>query len=160
MPIGRMRDGGDVQRRQRRERKRLGFDSEYVFATEPVNGEEVPTSGILKVPAGSPVMRAAWRHCQTRNPRNLEWGEVGPGLVGELVEEFGLADSLVGHEAFCPVGYSDWQSFLDPDADLEIGDGTYTIHLWHEMWRRDGVDKNASYAPTCLYERLKRRYLA
>ena len=33
------------------------------------------------------------------------------------------------------------------------------VHLWNEMWRRGGRDKDASYPPDCLYERLKARYL-
>jgi len=35
----------------------------------------------------------------------------------------------------------------------------YGIHLWNEMWRRADRDKDRSYHPDCLYERLKRRYL-
>ena len=36
---------------------------------------------------------------------------------------------------------------------------TCALHLWYEMWRRAGQDKNKRYMPECLYERRKRTYL-
>jgi hypothetical protein len=36
---------------------------------------------------------------------------------------------------------------------------SYGIHLWHESWRRNLFDKNATYEPHSLIERLKAHYL-
>ena len=30
---------------------------------------------------------------------------------------------------------------------------------WNEIWRQNQLDKNNSFAKSCLYERLKRCYL-
>jgi len=56
---------------------------------------------------------------------------------------------------FCPVDYEKWQTVLQPDVGLPFDDGIYAIHLWNEMWRLAGQDKNAQYHERCLYEKLK-----
>ncbi len=54
----------------------------------------------------------------------------------------------------------EWTKVLDPDANLEFGPATYAVHLWNEMWRRGGRDKNNQYHPDCLYERLKKKHMS
>lgn len=135
------------------------FAEEHVFATERWGSEEVVTSGIIKAPAGSPVMAYAWEVCQKKNPQDLVWGETGPKLMGEAVRKFSLERYKQPSRAFCPLEYSDWHKFLEPDFDEVFGPETYAVHLWNEMWRAAGQDKNATYAADCLYERLKREYL-
>jgi hypothetical protein len=46
---------------------------------------------------------------------------------------------------------------LEPEG-APIGEA-HAVHLWHEKWRRAGVDKDARFPAGCLYERLKQRYL-
>ena len=36
---------------------------------------------------------------------------------------------------------------------------SYGVHLWNQSWRRNFFDKNASYDPQSLVERLKAHYL-
>jgi len=62
-------------------------------------------------------------------------------------------------EVFCPIGYAEWHKVLEPEAELQLSERTYAIHLWNERWRAAGQDKNASYSDDCLYESLKKRYL-
>ena len=63
------------------------------------------------------------------------------------------------HRAFCPVDYEEWRKILRPGFDILFDQRTYAIHLWNEMWRAAGQDKNALYHQTCLYEKLKQEYL-
>jgi len=135
------------------------FNEEHVFATERWGSDEVVTSGIIKAPAGSPVMAYAWEVCQKKNPEDLVWGETGPKLMGEAVREFSLERYKKPFRAFCPLEYSDWHKILEPDFEDGFGRDTYAIHLWNEMWRAAGQDKNAAYPAACFYERLKREYL-
>jgi hypothetical protein len=57
------------------------------------------------------------------------------------------------------VHFSVWEKLLDPAADWNFDGQTYAIHLWNELWRRAGQDKDARYPAACLYEQLKQRYL-
>jgi mannosyltransferase OCH1-like enzyme len=139
--------------------KPFDFSAEYVFSSEISKGREVVTSGIIKAPAGSEVMAYAWEVCQAKKPENLAWGETGPRLMAEAVGKFSLEEYKKPHEVFCPLGFPDWRRILEPDFEAVFDETTCAIHLWNEMWRAAGQDKNQSYDPACFYERLKRKYL-
>ncbi len=135
------------------------LDCECVVASEPDRGGDVPTNAIIKAQAGSALMEYALRVCESKDPAMLVWGETGPRLIGEAVERLGLGDAVASATTFCPVSYREWDSVLLPGATVTL-DASWSVHLWNEMWRREGRDKDASYPPDCLYERLKSRYLA
>ena len=123
-------------------------------------GQEFINSGTCKAPAGSEAMAYAWGVCRQKDPEKLVWGETGPRLVAAAVREFSLERYKQAPEVFCPFGYADWHRVLEPEVAFEFGERTYAIHLWNERWRAAGQDKNGAYPEGCLYEQLKRRYLA
>jgi len=140
--------------------KAFDFPEEYVFASEiDYRGREVVTSGIIKVPAGSGIMAYAWKVCENKNASRLVWGETGPKLVAKAVRKFSLQGYRKGSRVFCPVNYEEWQTLVQPDVGLSFDDSTFAVHLWNEMWRLAGQDKNAHYHERCLYEKLKTTYL-
>src|SRR5215470_19252101 len=132
------------------------FADEYVFATEKDGEREVISSGIIKAPAGSDVMAYAWDVCEQKDPQELKWGETGPRLITEAVERFSLERFKKPSRYFNPLDYKEWRRVLEPGLVYE---DSYAIHLWNEMWRAAGQDKNARYDKNCLYERLKRKFL-
>lgn len=140
--------------------KAFEFPAEYVFSSE-INhkGREVVNSGVIKVPPGSEVMEYAWKVCQGKNPARLAWGETGPRLMAKAVKKCGLDNYKTSYQAFCPIDYEEWCKVLQPGFELLLTERTYAIHLWNEMWRVAGQDKNAQYHPTCVYEKLKQNYL-
>lgn len=140
--------------------KPFDFPDEYVFSAE-INhrGRDVVNSSLIKAPAGSDVMQYAWQCCQAKNPARLIWGETGPRLMAKVVKKFRLERYKTTYLTFCPVDYEEWQKLLQPGLDLLFDERTYAVHLWNEMWRLAGQDKNAQYHPGCLYEKLKRNYL-
>ena len=80
--------------------------------------------------------------------------------MSRLVDELGLA--LLPVAAVCPIDYLDWQLVLSTDeqerADLRRRtDDSFAIHLWHEMWRRSGLDGSES-VPGSLYADLVQRF--
>lgn len=62
-------------------------------------------------------------------------------------------------DVFCPIHYDRWDDAIDPAFSEDFGKTTRAVHLWNEMWRREGRGKDERYPPGCLYERLKARYL-
>ena len=139
--------------------KPIDLGAEHVFASEFSLGRQMVTSGAIKAPAGSEMMEYAWTVCTQKNPSELVWGETGPALVGEAVSRFSMDDAVMPWKAFCPIGFREWRRVIRPRIGSGIGDESYTLHFWNEMWRSAGADKNRSYHPTSLYERLKRQYL-
>jgi len=135
-------------------------DSEYVFSSEMHAGAPVIDIAALKAPPGSRLAEYAWDVCQAKDPKALRWGETGPRLLAEAVRFCGLERYVRAPETFCPIPYRDWESVLSPEANLEFGSETYAVHLWHELWRNTGQDKDGCYPSRCFFERLKARYLA
>jgi len=139
--------------------KPFDFDDDHVFSSERTrDGRQVPNAGFLKAPPGSPVMEYLWHHCAQKDPAAIVWGETGPRLVARAIARFGLEASVQDSDVFCPVSFFDWHELLEDGNSDAFPDATRAVHLWHEMWRRAGRDKDAAYAPGCLYERLKAIY--
>ena len=138
--------------------KPFDFETDYVISSEVDRGKPVVDLAALKVPAGSELARYAWGVCESKDPALLRWGETGPRLLREAVHHCGLDRYIQPPHVFCPVDYPDWESVLNR-PDLETGPDSFAIHLWNELWRDRGQDKDAEYPRECLFEKLKSRYL-
>jgi hypothetical protein len=137
----------------------LNFEAAYVFAMEFNNPHPLPNANVIKAPRASYIMRRAWRACQQSNPETLRWGDVGTRLISCELKVAGLQRYLREPIVFNPLPYWDWEKVLDPSTVFRFSPSTVAIHLWNEMWRRSGQDKDADYHRDSLYEELKRRYL-
>lgn len=137
------------------------FPEEYVFGQERLRGGSfLVASCVLGLPAGSSFARHCLGVCCRANLEKLQWGEIGPKLVTRTVLDLGLKDFVKPPAAFCP---SDWWRVgqevvgrAGADVDLE---GSYAVHLWNEMWRRQGIDKNKNHHPLSLYAILRAKYI-
>ena len=135
------------------------FESEHVLATErDPRGREFVTSGIIHAPIGSELMRRAWVVCQSKDPKQLRWGETGPMLMHELSMRLSFCQYAQPADTFCPIDPANWIQTVLPFRQAEFGQATYAVHLWNELWRRHGLDKDEVYAPGSLYEQWKRQH--
>jgi hypothetical protein len=128
---------------------------EYAFALENAN---FLGNCVLFSPAGSAPLEYVWDVARKKEPAKLAWCEIGPPLVQDAVNRFGLQRSVMPPPAFCPVPSSRWYDTFVPGRRTEFGPESLGVHLWHEMWRRARLDKNEEYGPRSLYECLKARY--
>jgi hypothetical protein len=140
--------------------KPFDFPGDHVFATErDQSGREFVTSGIIKAPRGSRVMEDAWAICQSKTPQGLRWGETGPELMHRLVFRTGLASCAKSADVFCPIDPARFFEATVPRNSHTFPPATHGVHLWNELWRRVGLDKDETYAPKSLYEHFKKAYL-
>ena len=139
--------------------KPFDFADDHVFSSEFSVGRQMVNIGAIKTPAGCDVMRYAWDVCQTKDPAKLVWGETGPALMEEAVTKLRMQKFVQPWTVFCPVGFREWRTLIDPDADMESVRDSYAVHLWHEMWRAAKQDKDTHYHPASMYERLRRQFL-
>ena len=142
--------------------KSFDFENEYVFigGLGKPGADDCITSGMFRAPKNSAIMDWGWAQCLKMNPATMGWGQAGPPLFTEAVHHFGLQASIVPGKLFFPVFYTGApQVFLDATAP-SIPEEAYSVHLFNEMWRLAGVDKDGTYAPTSLYEKLKSRFQA
>jgi hypothetical protein len=140
----------------------LDFISDHVF----IGGKGLPgsddciTSGLFKAPAQSEIMKWGWEQCQKMNPLTMAWGQAGPPLFTEAVHKFGLSvgATVVPGSLFFPVFYTKAPgAFIGPNTSDDYGNA-YSVHLFNEIWRLAGTDKNAVYPNTSAYEKLKKRF--
>lgn len=144
----------------------LDSTSPYVFSSERrLDGPAIVNHGVLKVPAGSEMMRRAYETAASEDVTTLTWGQTGPRLITRLVAELSLRRYVAEPSVFCPIDFWRWSDVIGASpwtrlrARLRISSRTRAVHLWNEMWRRQDADKDRTYHPRSLYEGLKRRYL-
>jgi hypothetical protein len=136
----------------------LDFAGEYGFSSEMDKGAEVADLAAIKVPARSALAEYLFQESDNKSTEELYFGETGPHLLGRAIAQFGLQQYVQPSSAFCPIDCGEWETVLHPGGDSRIGPEAFAVHLWNEMWRRNGRDKDAAYPPDCLFERLKSRY--
>lgn len=135
------------------------FEHPYVFACEELpDGTESTANCVMKVPRQSPVMQYAWDVCRAKDPQTIEWGETGPRLMHQAVNRFSLHSFVTKPATFCPVSFFKWAQLISPSTEVFGRAEVYAVHLWNEVWRRVGADKDLRYSPTAPFEQLKTRY--
>jgi hypothetical protein len=111
------------------------------------------------------MMAYCYNEATKADPTKLRWSETGPHLMTTAVRKFGMQSFVSLPPAFCPVNPRQWRQLI---SGLIIGNSgmrtiarysPYAVHLWHEQWRRQKIDKNATFSSNSIYEQLKRRYL-
>jgi hypothetical protein len=139
-------------------------DMEYMFATERLQvlpgakTEAQVTNCFFKAPPGSPVISTALEIARSKDLATAPWGSTGPHALHQAATELGLAGYMLAPDVICPI---DWWRIPDLVSGIYVlPANAYAIHFWNERWRRNFFDKNGSYDPLCLYERLKAHYLA
>ena len=134
------------------------FEDDYVFfgGNGPVGSDDCISSGIFKAPAGSDVLQWAWLQCQMMNPATMLWGAAGPPLFTEAVHMFHLQKRIQSGRKIFPIFYTYApECFTKEGLQTGFPSDTYSVHLFNEMWRLAGADKNVIYPPSSLYELLK-----
>jgi hypothetical protein len=90
---------------------------------------------------------------------NVGWGEIGgPKGLSRAVEYFGLQSYVQDEAMFYPVHFDCWQQIYQGGVNLDEFNKSYTVHLYNEMLRQHGYDKNQTYPQHSLLEQLKTRY--
>lgn len=134
------------------------FLDEYVFISEEEHGtgNSIVNSGAIKCPKKSDIMKYCWQTCLIQNKDTLQWGVVGPRLLGTAVKKFNLSQKVEDRGAFCMIAPFNVKLFIAPGiAWCDLPSNMYGLHLWNEAWKHFGIDKKDSFEKSCIYEQLK-----
>lgn len=118
-------------------------------------------TAIIKLPPRHAVARLCYETAARLARPTVKWGQIGPDLLTRVVRQTQTADSVKCPAVFCPHPWWQWRSFLSPNprACLSfITSKTYSVHLWHELWRRAGMNREFAVPPTSYYGELLRKY--
>lgn len=135
--------------------KRFDFDEPYVFACERYRtGSCGPTTCVIQAPKNSELMVHCYEKASEADRRTLRWGTIGPLLLMEGVFSQRLDQYVRPVSDFCPIDWFDIAPLFLPGPLPN----SYAIHLWNEVWRREGIDKEQPHEGS-LYAALKERFL-
>lgn len=97
-----------------------------------------------------------------RDRSTNRWGETGPQGLTAAANHLGCAARALPFWHFYPIHYLNWHTVFDGSLrdNPHIVAGSYGLHLWNEMARRQpGFDRDARFPAECLFELLCARYL-
>lgn len=134
------------------------FETPYLFAAGLIDDQSaVVTNCVIKTPKGVKVMKDCYfaaKEMGSRPPFNL----AGPPLLSEHLLKHQLAEFIVPYNLFCEIPHWEVMGFQNTHITLDHFENAYGIHFYHEMWRRQKIDKN-NPVPNSLYEKLVKFYL-
>lgn len=138
--------------------KKFDFFEDSVFASEiNRNGYSSPTTCVIKMDKS--IAAKCYNESCIYDQNKLKWGTIGPKLLTKEIFKLNNMSKYVQlPHVFCPINWFD--SEKDPliQKNIDISK-SYAVHMWHEMWRRKGIDKNGNYNQNCLFEKLKNAIL-
>jgi hypothetical protein len=98
--------------------------------------EEIVNCAVLSLP----VNICEWLIEEFRkNGYDIEWDENGPGLVTKAANKFGL--SVLPSEKLYPIHWKDWKMLFGDVTENRLQNAD-CVHIWNEMFRINGVNKN------------------
>lgn len=135
------------------------FASEHVLTQGP-NGaatHPAPTTCFIAAPLGEPLIAECLRRTAAIGRHQANWADSGPGVVQAVIGEAQRLDCVLQPDIFCSVPHWDVQRLIH--GFHTINPVAYGLHLWNEVWRWNFLDKDMTYEPLSILERLKRHYL-
>ena len=142
--------------------KHFDFEEDHCFSLEnsPVRkGKYIINNTYIKAVEGDDFIVDCIKYIKLRGVTGLEWAEFGPNLLGKVLDSYDVKRFVKPPEVFCPYNWFNISDLIAKPSSYGVGDRTYAIHFWNEIWRRARLDKNAIYHPDSVFEQLKRRYL-
>ena len=139
---------------------------DYFFASEVIPaqaGDEgkirVRASNcVMKTPAASPVMQDCLQQADAASNVVGSAANTGPVTLHAALERYNLLGALLNPNLFCPVPFWNFTTLMTGTATLPPE--SCGVHCWSESWRRNFFDRDGTYEPLSLIERLKAHYLA
>jgi hypothetical protein len=108
---------------------------------------------------GNELCLEAFNACVVKDKNKIKFGQTGPVLIREFVKMLDLKRFASDYKTFCPINYYELNKIVTECENIDMFiTGSYAIHLWNELWRRSGIDKNGDFPPDSLYQKLLYKY--
>jgi mannosyltransferase OCH1-like enzyme len=133
---------------------------EYCFATE--NDSNTYGTGItcciIKSEAKSAFLKMILDYINSfPDYHDISWGEFGPALLHSVVQKFDSAEYIKDVHVFCPINWKEMNLLTEPN--ISFPNESMAIHMWNNLWGINKMDKEGTYHPDSIYEKLKIKYL-
>jgi len=106
--------------------------------------EALINGAVLKFPPQHAAMSAAHSEALAKGA-SIAWAEIGPELLTRYVADGSIATQVLPKPVFYPLHFTQFWAVFDPRRTAHAAEtmrGSACLHLWNEMIRRHGIDKN------------------
>ncbi|GGF65683.1 glycosyltransferase [Alteromonas lipolytica] len=142
-------------------KKQFSQNKQPILVSEKLNG-------IIKVnnnfifwpnPIKGDFIDLAYSFSDAFLPDKQYWGDCGPKLLHSLAINYPHLTPRIMSPSFCnPFEHTKCPSILIT-PNTKIAESTLFLHCYNETWRRNKVDKNASFPESSIIGRLSKLYL-
>lgn len=142
--------------------KEFDFSKDYCFTTEVVFDDGTPmtiaNNAVIKSPKNAEFLSVMLDHMEKRDLTNAKWGEFGARFLERVLKQYDSKEFIQPAQVFCPVNWHQIELLFKRDVEL-IFENSYAIHLWNNIWSQSGINKNETFQPDSIIEKLKAKYL-
>ena len=116
-----------------------------------------PSNNLLFCRPGEKLMKRAYELAVASRNDELEWGQTGPDLMNRLLDQEGYsATTIIGDpRIFQPIGGYQIDLIFQPYSKVQFRQAK-TLHLYNELWRRQGRSKTGPFPENSIVKRLIR----
>jgi len=140
----------------------FNFEDDYCFTTETIFDDGpariIANNAIIKAPKGAEFLKDMLEYMDARDLTKAKWGEFGSRFLQRVLNLYDSYHFIQPPYVFCPINWHQIELLFDENLDMSF-DKSSAIHLWNNIWRRHGINKNEQFNPNSIIEKLKREYL-
>lgn len=140
----------------------FNFEDDYCFTTETIFDDGpariIANNAIIKAPKGAEFLKDMLEYMDARDLTKAKWGEFGSRFLQRVLNLYDSYHFIQPPYVFCPINWHQIELLFDENLDMSF-DKSNAIHLWNNIWRRHGINKNEQFNPNSIIEKLKREYL-
>lgn len=122
-------------------------ETDLFFAWED---EQRINCAVMRFPARHIVTARCLTYAERLGPRLSWWGQTGPRALTTNLIAASLQGRATPPSLVYPVHYREAPAFFDSRLRSELAErmrGAYFVHLWNEVLRQGGIDKNRPPPP-------------
>ncbi|MBZ7976862.1 hypothetical protein [Campylobacter sp. RM12637] len=140
----------------------FSMDNDFIIIKEKLKNKDKfyqsITTSLLKFPKKSEFGKYLIKESEKLidNRKVIPWGIIGPVFLNDACIKFGLDKIALDYKETCQVSCYEVEKFVLKNTNLDISQKC--LHLYNEMWRGMGINKNNIYNKNSIYEKLKNKY--
>ena len=140
--------------------KPFRFAGYHIIAQEfEKDGSVVVANCVMAAPmANSAMLRDCYESAEQAFRIKQKFGELGPAFLAKFAEKYRSHVQMKPPSVFCPAPYTKWADAISGDLDRQafianyLRQETMSVHLWNEMWRLAGINKNTKFSTASFFE--------
>lgn len=137
--------------------KPFDFNEDFVFSSAVIGTRKRINNTYMKSRPGAKFLKNCLDFLSVRGHEHIHWGELGITLLSRMIFRNQMDRYIQQPDCFCPIPCYRIDQFIS-DSTSALPETSYALHLWHNMWKTQQIDKDARFPQNSIYEMLKKKY--